>query len=182
MTNEDVQNLKNQLRRDQHFAIIELYKDCQMHEDEVVRVIGCFNFEDIGLALKHLERVEKEENGGSIYDRFTVEFPDLKARRTELYFDRHWGISQNTEALNLEFVFNGSDHWMNEDDFRDDFIEFIRSEVSDYYQSTRGLMSATVDFEFKEGTTFGAVVVTPHNNMGKPHGPHTNEFILNPNW
>tara|TARA_Y100000361_G_C10903174_1_gene210129 strand:+ start:13 stop:546 length:534 start_codon:yes stop_codon:yes gene_type:complete len=177
MTNEEVENLKSHL--DGHLALITQYKDCQMHE--VVRVMGCFTFEDIGKTLRYLERVEKAETGGSIYDRFTVEFPDLKARRTELYFDRHWGISQNTEALNLEFVFNGSDHWMNEDDFRDDFIEFIRSEVSDYYQSTRGLMSATVDFGFKE-ETFGAVVVTPHNNMGKPHGPHTNEFVLNPNW
>ena len=109
-----------------------------------------------------------------------MEFSNLKARTTELYFDAQWGISQTTEAMNLEFVFEGSQHWMSED-FKDDFIEFIRSEVSDYYQSTRGLMSATVDFGFK-GETFGAVVVTPHNNMGKPHGPHTNEFVLSPHW
>ncbi len=177
MTNEEVENLKSHL--DDHFALITQYKDCQMHE--VIRVMGCFTFEDIGKTLRYLERVEKSETGGSIYDCFTVEFPDLKARTTELYFDSKWGISQNTEALNLEFVFNGSDHWMDEDNFRDDFIEFIRSEVSEYYQSTRGLMSAIVDFGFKEDT-FGAVVVTPHNNMGKPHGPHTNEFVLSPHW
>ena len=57
MTDEQVQARVEEMK-DDHFALLFIYKDCLMQE--VDSIVGCFTFDDLDKTLKHFNEIDKK--------------------------------------------------------------------------------------------------------------------------
>ena len=180
MTEKEVHIRKDSLKS--CFAIVTVYKEGYYSTntcEDIAKVIGCVTLDDLGRYLH-----DEQSKDADFYEKFSVEFPDLRVRTFTKRFDSEWGFTEETANVSLDFIFDGNSHFDSGEasEFRQDFYNFIEENIRDQYHDEPHLMCGIAEVMIG-WRTIGAVVVTPVKSTEKAlyKTPNT-EFVKSSKW